>query len=109
MIAAAAVLGECSIDLVGEPQWIVAVIFDLGHWVVPDAQWSFVTSRRRALNSGIGFVTGFEDFTHRFYDQGGVYSQAPSTFPVGAAPSHASCRRTASPVAIAIAYRRLQT
>src|SRR5262245_33938444 len=40
MIAAAAVLGERSIDLVGEPQWIVAVIFDLGHWVVPDAQWS---------------------------------------------------------------------
>jgi hypothetical protein len=41
MIAAAAVLGERSFDLVGEPQWIVAVIFDLGHWVVPDAQWSF--------------------------------------------------------------------
>src|SRR5262249_26341353 len=69
MITAAAVLGECGIDLVGEPQWIVAVIFDhvavifdLGHWVVPDAQWSFVTSRRRPLNSGIGLGTGFEDF-----------------------------------------------
>ena len=39
MIAAVAVLGERSIDLVGEPQWIVAVIFDPGHWVVPDAQF----------------------------------------------------------------------
>src|SRR5262244_4554774 len=66
MISAAAVLGERSIDVVGEPQWIVAVIFDLGHWVVPDAQWSFVTSRRRPLNSGIGLGTGFEDFAHRF-------------------------------------------
>ena len=35
MIAAGAVLGERSFDLVGEPQWI---IFDPGHWVVPDAQ-----------------------------------------------------------------------
>src|SRR5262249_32892778 len=73
MITAAAVLGECGIDLVGEPQWIVAVIFDhvavifdLGHWVVPDAQWSFLTSRRRPLNSEIGLGTGFEDFAHRF-------------------------------------------
>src|SRR5262249_52728006 len=39
MIAAAPVLGERRFDLVGEPQWIVAVIFDLGHWVVPDVQW----------------------------------------------------------------------
>src|SRR5262245_24563794 len=62
MIAAAAVLGERRFDLVGEPQWIVAVIFDPGHWVVPDVQWSFVTSRRRPLNSGIGRGTGFEDF-----------------------------------------------
>ena len=49
MIAAEAVLGERSFDLVGEPQWIVAVIFDLGHCVVPDAQWSFDRCRPRAL------------------------------------------------------------
>jgi hypothetical protein len=51
MIAAEAVLGERSFDLVGEPQWIVAVIFDPGHWVVPDAQWSFDRCRPRALVS----------------------------------------------------------
>src|SRR5262249_60163303 len=39
MLPAAPVLGERRFDLVGEPQWIVAVIFDLGHWVVPDVQW----------------------------------------------------------------------
>jgi hypothetical protein len=35
VIAADAVSDERSFDLVGQPQWIVAVIFDPAHWVVP--------------------------------------------------------------------------
>jgi hypothetical protein len=36
-VAAETIFGERSIDLVGEPQWIVAVLFGTGHSLVPDA------------------------------------------------------------------------
>ena len=47
VIAAEAVFGERSIDLVGEPQWIVAVILGTGHSCIPAPRLVNVKRRGR--------------------------------------------------------------
>jgi hypothetical protein len=58
-VAAETIFGERSIDVVGEPQWIVAVILGTGHSLVPDAliapalaRWISPDSARR-----VSFIT----------------------------------------------------